>query len=395
VDVTALRAAPPSNERRTVYDVEHKGGTTLPGQKVRGEGAPATDDEAVNDAYDGADQVYDFFNDVFGRDSIDGKGMDLVSSVHYGVGFDNAFWDGQQMVYGDGSGHLFVVGALTKAVDVIGHEMAHGVTQHTAGLEYGGQPGALNESFSDVFGSLVKQYGLRQSAAEANWLIGEGSLAPQMGQALRSMRDPGTAFKGDPQPGHMDQYVDLPNDNDPRNDNGGVHINSGIPNRAFYLAATEIGGQAWEKAGRIWYAALTERLRPDSDFMAAAEATIEVAGELFKDGGEQKVVRGGGLAGTVVKTELASDDLSPEDAGKLHELVRGAGLLEEGKSKPSSSSLPDEPSYALTVEHGGRSRSVNLSESTMPEAVRSLISWSGSVPGAKTEVGRPSSPGAS
>lgn len=291
VDVGALPfAAPPSGERRTVYDVEHDGGTTLPGRKVRVEGSPASDDGAVNEAYDGADQVYDFFHDVFGRDSIDAKGLDLVSSVHYGVGFDNAFWDGGQMVYGDGSGHLFVEGALTKAIDVIGHEMAHGVTQHTAGLKYGSQPGALNESISDVFGSLVKQYKLGQSADEADWLIGNGALVPQLGKALRSMSEPGTAFKGDPQPGHMDHYVNLPNDNDPRNDNGGVHINSGIPNRAFFLAATEIGGHAWEKAGRIWYAALTERLRPDSDFNAAAEATVEVAGELFRDGGEQKVV---------------------------------------------------------------------------------------------------------
>ncbi len=290
VDVGALRLIPPGDEGRTVYDVEHSGNTTLPGKKVRGEGSPASGDDAVNDAYDGADHVYDFYKEVFGRDSIDGKGMDLVSTVHYGVGFDNAFWDGQQMVYGDGSGHLFVEGALTKAIDVIGHECAHGVTQHTAGLEYGGQSGALNESISDVFGSLMKQYKLGQSAGEADWLIGEGSLVPQMGRALRSMRDPGTAFKGDPQPGHMDHYVHLPNDNDPRNDNGGVHINSGIPNRAFFLAATEIGGQAWEKAGRIWYAALTERLQPDSDFHAAAEATVEIAGELFKGGAEQQVV---------------------------------------------------------------------------------------------------------
>ncbi len=291
VDVGALRFPSPGEERRTVYDLGHEGSATLPGRtKARDEGAPASDDVAVNEAYDGADQVYDFYNDVFGRDSIDGKGMDLVSSVHYGVGFDNAFWDGVQMVYGDGSGHLFVEGALTKAIDVIGHEMAHGITQHTAGLEYGGQPGALNESISDVFGSLIKQYKLGQSAEQADWLIGAGALVPQLGKALRSMSEPGTAFKGDPQPGHMDRYVELPNDNDPRNDNGGVHINSGIPNRAFFLAATEIGGRAWEKAGRIWYAALTERLRPDSDFKAAAEATVEVAADLFKAGGEQKAV---------------------------------------------------------------------------------------------------------
>lgn len=290
VDVGALGLAPPSGERRTVYDAEHGGEAALPGRKVRAEGSPASDDVAVNEAYEGADAVYDFYKDVLGRDSIDAKGMDLVSSVHYGVGFDNAFWDNFRMVYGDGSGHLFVEGALTKAIDIIGHEMTHGVTQHTAGLKYGSQPGALNESLSDVFGSLVKQYKLGQSAEDADWLIGAGALVPQMGRALRSMEKPGTAFKGDPQPDHMDRYVDLPNDNDPRNDNGGVHINSGIPNRAFFLAATGIGGRAWEKAGRIWYVTLTERLKPDSDFGAAAEATVEVAGELFKGGDEQKIV---------------------------------------------------------------------------------------------------------
>jgi Zn-dependent metalloprotease len=292
VDVGALAfIAPPAGERRTVYDVERGGRSILPGRKVRGEGTPASGDAAVNEAYEGADQVYDFFHDILDRDSIDGKGLELVSSVHYGVGFDNAFWDGGQMVYGDGSGHLFVEGALTKAIDVIGHEMAHGVTQHTAGLKYGSQPGALNESISDVFGSLVKQYKLGQSADEADWLIGAGALVPQLGTALRSMTEPGTAFEGDPQPGHMDDYVDLPDDNDPRNDNGGVHINSGIPNRAFYLAATAIGGHAWEKAGRIWYAALTERLQPDSDFNSAAAATVEVAGDLFGGGGgEQEAV---------------------------------------------------------------------------------------------------------
>jgi Zn-dependent metalloprotease len=294
VDVGALAfIAPPKGERRTVYDVEHDGRGALPGRKVRGEGDPASGDEAVNEAYEGADRVYDFYSEVFDRDSIDDKGMELVSSVHYGVGFDNAFWNGAQMVYGDGSGQLFVEGGLTRALDVIGHEMTHGITQHTAGLEYGGQPGALNESVSDVFGSLVKQYSRGQSAEDADWLIGEGSLVPRLGRALRSMKEPGSAYEGDPQPAHMDDYVELPDDNDPRNDNGGVHINSGIPNHAFYLAAGAIGGNAWEAAGRIWYAALTERLRPDSDFGSAARATVEVAGELFEAGGrEQEAVEG-------------------------------------------------------------------------------------------------------
>lgn len=292
VDVGMLGfMCPPKGERRTVYDVEHQGRGALPGKKVRGEGDAAVGDEAVNQAYDGADTVYDFYHDVLDRDSIDGKGLELVSSVHYGVDFDNAFWNGAQMVYGDGSGHLFIKGGLTKAIDVIGHEMTHGVTQYTAGLEYSIQPGALNESMSDVFGSLVKQYSLDQRAEDADWLIGEGTLVPALGKALRSMKEPGTAFQGDPQPGHMDDYVELPDDNDPRNDNGGVHINSGIPNRAFYLAATAIGGNAWEKAGRVWYAALTDRLQADSDFSSAAQITVEVAGELFESGGaEQQAV---------------------------------------------------------------------------------------------------------
>lgn len=273
--------APPAGEQRTVYDAGHAGQGALPGRKVRGEGDAPAADPAVNEAYDGADTTHGFYEQLFGRDSIDGKGMEIVSSVHYGVNFDNAFWNGSQMVYGDGSGRIFVTGGLTKAIDVIGHELTHGVTQYTAALEYHDQPGALNESLSDVFGSLIKQRMLAQSAAQADWLIGEGILVPALGQALRSMKDPGTAFAGDNQPAHMRDYRQLPNDNDPRNDNGGVHINSGIPNRAFYLAATAIGGNAWEKAGKIWYLALTERLKPTDDFRAAAEATIAIAEQTF------------------------------------------------------------------------------------------------------------------
>jgi Zn-dependent metalloprotease len=193
------------------------------------------------------------------------------------------------MVYGDGSGMMFAKGAFTRATDVIGHELTHGVTQYTAGLVYHKQPGALNESMSDVFGSLVKQYGRGQTADQADWLIGEGILGSAVhGEALRSMKAPGTAFDLDRQPAHMDDFQDLPDDDNPHNDHGGVHINSGIPNHAFFLAATAMGGYAWEKAGRIWYVTLTERLQPFSEFLAAAEATVTVAGELFGDGSQEQ-----------------------------------------------------------------------------------------------------------
>lgn len=275
-------------KRRTIFDA--KNGTNLPGDLVRGEGDPDSTDIMVNEAYDGAGATYDFYKEVFERNSVDDQGLRLDSTVHYDVKYDNAFWNGQQMVYGDGDGDIF--NRFTKSVDVIGHELTHGVTQYEAGLMYQGQSGALNESMSDVFGSLVKQWVKKQTADQADWLIGEGLFTSKInGVALRSMKAPGTAYNDpvigkDPQPAHM---KDIYKGN---KDNGGVHINSGIPNHAFYLAAVAIGGYAWEKAGKIWYITLRDRLRPWSGFPQAAKHTINVAGELYgKDSTEQKAVQ--------------------------------------------------------------------------------------------------------
>jgi Zn-dependent metalloprotease len=288
-------ATPPSTAKQkiTVYDARNGGDANLPGVRKRQTGGPNASDAAVNEAFDGADETYRFYRDVFSRSSVDNKGIELVSAVHYRVKLDNAFWNGSQMLYGDGSGQILKVGSLTKALEVIGHELTHGVTQYTAGLEYHSQPGALNESFSDVFGSLVKQHKLKQSADKADWLIGAGILGPALnGVALRSMKAPGTAFKGDPQPATMAKYVNLPADADPRHDNGGVHINSSIPNRAFYLAAMAIGGNAWEDPGKIWYRALTTKITATSSFVQGARATIAAAGELFgRTSGQAKAVR--------------------------------------------------------------------------------------------------------
>jgi Zn-dependent metalloprotease len=294
VEVADVAFLAPSREAFvTVYDVRHGGDFDLPGDRIRGEGDSPAEDPEVNEAYEGAEKTYEFYRDVFSRDSIDGQGLEIVSSVHYGTRYDNAAWTGAQMIYGDGGGGMFVPAAMTKALDVIAHELTHGITDFTANLQYRKQSGALNESFSDVFGSLVKQRALGQAATDADWLIGEGILAPALeGVALRSLREPGTAHRFDSQPGSMENFVDLPDDDDPRNDHGGVHINSGIPNRAFQLAASAIGGNAWEKPGQIWYVTLTERLGPTSTFLEAAEATVQVAGELFgEDGDEQSAVR--------------------------------------------------------------------------------------------------------
>jgi len=283
----------PVGAKRTVYDVDHGSQGNLPGTKVRAEGDPEVTDVAVNQAYDGSGTTFDFYEQVFNRNSVDGQGLELVSSVHFETDYDNAFWDGSQMVYGDGDGQMFKRGGFTECLDVMAHELTHGVTQFTAGLRYRAQSGALNESFSDVLGSLVRQRSLGQTADQADWLIGEGIMGPELpGEALRSLKAPGTAFKYDNQPADMAHYVNLPDDGDPRHDNGGVHINSGIPNHAFYLAAIGIGGNAWEKAGAIWYTTLTTRLHENSDFQAAADATVAVSGDLYGAGGaEQQAVR--------------------------------------------------------------------------------------------------------
>ncbi len=267
---------------RAIHDAQQA--TTLPGPLVRDEDAPATPDLAASEAYDGLGATWELYWTAYQRDSLDGHGLPLVASVHYDRAYDNAFWDGAQMVFGDGDGTYF--NRFTSSVDVIGHELTHGVTQYSAGLTYVAQSGALNESVSDCFGSLVKQLVLRQTAEEADWLIGAGLFTSAVkGVALRSMKAPGTAYDDpvlgkDPQPADMTGYVDLPHDS--AHDNGGVHTNSGIPNRAFYLAATGIGGNAWEGAGLVWYDVLTGAdIAKDVGFTDFANLTVSAAERRF------------------------------------------------------------------------------------------------------------------
>jgi Zn-dependent metalloprotease len=270
--------------QRTIFDCHNS--RSLPGDPVRAEGASTTGDLAVDEAYDGLGTTYDFYWETLRRNSIDDQGMPLNGHVHYGSRFNNAFWDGQRMVFGDGDGVVF--NRLTVSLDIMGHELTHGVTEKEAQLIYQDQSGALNESVSDVYGSLVKQYkNGKQAAGDADWLIGEGIwVDPDRGEALRSMKEPGTAFKGDQQPAHMSNYVNT------IDDNGGVHINSGIPNKAFYLAATEMGGYAGERAGFIWYATLRDpRLKPNASFRQFARLTAVNAEILFPGGREQQIVR--------------------------------------------------------------------------------------------------------
>jgi Zn-dependent metalloprotease len=322
---TAIAKAAGGGKERIIYDA--KNGSSLPGTIVRREGDAGGTDAGVNEAYDGSGVTYDLFKNVYGRNSIDGNDMRLDSTVHYQKGYDNAFWDGQQMVYGDGDENLpldeRLFNRFTIALDIIGHELTHGVTQFEAKLVYSQQPGALNESMSDVFGSLVKQYQRSQAADVADWIIGEGLLTSNVnGIGIRTMKAPGTAYNDpvlgkDPQPAHMKDYVNTVSDN------GGVHINSGIPNHAFYLTALELGGFAWEKAGQIWYVTLKDKLTTNSNFQQCASHTYQTAGELFGAGSlEQQAVKNG-WAGVGLNVDGTSTPTEP--SGCLEATLRFLG----------------------------------------------------------------------
>jgi Zn-dependent metalloprotease len=305
-----------------IHDAQN--GAELPGVLVRTAGEAEVADLTVNEAATGIIESLALFADL-GRDSFDDQGATVVATVHYEQDYDNAFWDGTQLVFGDGDGEVFE--RFTKPIDVIGHELTHAITQHTADLTYQGQSGALNESVSDVFGACIKQRYLGQDAASADWLVAEGIFLPGInGRALRSMSEPGTAYDDpvigkDPQVGSMADYVET------TDDDGGVHINSGIPNRAFVIAARAIGGESWSGAGRIWFAALTSGLDKDSDFATFARATIAAAGEhaaTVEDAWTQVGVLGGATPAPATPAPAAGSTVVVARTGGF------AGMTKEG-----------------------------------------------------------------
>jgi thermolysin len=255
--------------------------------------------QAAVDAHFGAARVLDYYQSVHGRNGIDGAGgpgfytasadnqLELISSrVHYGNRYNNAFWNGSTMTYGDGDG-VELLPLVT--LDITGHEMTHGVTERSANLAFSNQGGALNESWSDVFGAMVERS--VKGEGDSTWLVGEECFTPEVpGDAVRSLADPHTApdagFTPDDDPDHYkERYTGLA-------DNGGVHINSGIPNKVFYLLAKggthhrggSMTGIGAEEAARIWYRALTAKMTSSTNFATARLATLAAAADLF--GGE-------------------------------------------------------------------------------------------------------------
>lgn len=278
---------------RKIYDARNtEDQRNLPGVPARNEGEKPVKDKDVNNIYDNCGYTWNFYYNQLQRDSIDGKGLPLINSVHFGKNFGNAFWEGTQMVFGDGDE---VFRSFTEDIDITGHELTHGVVQYEAQLEYAGQSGAINESMADVFGMMIRQFALGEDSKTSDWLIGRTCIKGK-GYALRSMKAPGTAYVNhpilgtDPQPATMKDYISLPNNSS--GDYGGVHLNSGIVNHAFYLVAVNLGQNSWDKAGKIWYDALCDEvlLNEKAQFTDLRNATITTAEKRYGTGSNEATV---------------------------------------------------------------------------------------------------------
>jgi Zn-dependent metalloprotease len=269
---------------RGIYSANNS--QVLPGVLVwRGPPAPLPADKRVKEAAAGQAATINFFKFEIN------KTLPVPATVHFGFQYNNAFWNGRQMVFGDGDGFFF--NPFTCCIDIVGHERQHGVTGNR--LAYHKQSGALNESLSDVFGVLTVQYLKGQTAAQADWLVGKGLFTKRVkGRALRDMANPGTAYNDpvlgkDPQPADFAHYKNLPDD--ANHDNGGVHINSGIPNRAFVLFAKAVGGNAFDIPGHVWSAALNSSYPANVGFAAFAQITVDRAKQLYGTSVAAKLVQ--------------------------------------------------------------------------------------------------------
>lgn len=254
----------------TVFDCKHT--QTLPGAPVA---SPKTSKDATaKRCFAETTDVAKFFKAVFGRNSIDDAGMTMMSSIHYGKSYNNAMWNGSQMVYGDGDGKLFT--DFTGGNDVIGHELTHGVTQHSLQLAYSGDAGGLNESMSDCFGSMFRQWEAKQDVNSADWLIGADIMGPAAKakgyKALRNMAKPDDKAALAPQP---TLYSQITPGMDP-------HYSSGPPNLAFCTACKTLGGKSWEKIGQVWYTVLTTSgAHPNMTMPQFAARTRQVATQKY------------------------------------------------------------------------------------------------------------------
>jgi Zn-dependent metalloprotease len=253
-----------------VFDCKHT--ESLPGRPIWN--PQNSYNRTAKHAFNSTKNAAKFYKRVFKRNSIDNHGGTLMSSIHFRLKFNNALWNAFQMIYGDGDGSIFI--DFTKGDDVIGHELTHGVTQYSLQLQMSGESGGLNESMSDCFGSMFRQWARRQDVNKADWLIGHDIMGPTAKArgftCLRDMANPAAKHCLAPQPTH---YSQITPSMDP-------HRSSGPPNLAFYTACKNAGGKSWEKIGQVWYHSLTAcGPTPHMKMKAFADRTREVARKMY------------------------------------------------------------------------------------------------------------------
>lgn len=322
-------------------------------------------------AHYNAGKCYEYFKDTHSRNSINGSGGNVISIINVtedGTGFDNAFWNGMAMFYGNGD--VAFNAPLAKSLDVAGHEMSHGVIQNTANLVYQGQSGALNESFADAFGVLI-DWGDYQLAED----IANPSIFPT--GAMRDMANPnnGGNSLGDNgwQPAHMNEYQNLPNT--PQGDNGGVHINSGIPNKAFHLFAVSVGKT---KAEKVYYRALTNYLTANSQFVDCKIAVVQAAKDLYGANSAEATAATSafnqvgitGNDGTVTQNDLPINDgqdfiIMTDQTNSQQYLFDGAAVPVLTTTAPmSKASVTDDGTVIVFVSEAGELKSLVLNPVT-------------------------------
>jgi vibriolysin len=264
-----------SAKNREMHNLNHA--TSLPGPLARTEGGAASADAVVNTNYDRLGSTYDCYSALFGRDSYNNAGAKMISSVHYSNNYVNAYWNGVQMVYGDGDG--VQASNLANSMDVTAHELTHAVTETSSNLTYSGESGGLNESMSDVFGNVCEWYRDGQVVSANTWMVGEDIWTPATpNDALRYMANPSQDG------GSLDYYPDYAAGID-------VHYSSGISNLAFYLlsqggthptgkTSTVVTGIGIAKAAQIFYRANTSIFTASTTFEQAKTATEQAATQL-------------------------------------------------------------------------------------------------------------------
>jgi Zn-dependent metalloprotease/uncharacterized protein YjdB len=296
-------------------------------------------------AHYNAGKVIDFYKNLFNRNSLDNNNMPIISYTHYDNKYNNAFWDGQEMVYGDGDGTTFTY--LSGDLDVVGHEMTHGVISYTANLNYENQSGALNESMADVFGVLIQSYSKYNVSSggawqfnSSDWVIGDEIYTPKIpGDALRSLSNP-TLYM---QPDNMSGYKYLQNNE--AGDWGGIHINSGIPNKAAYLIAQSIG---MDKIAKIYYRALVNYMTPTTDFQEARNLIAQSAADLYGHSGNEVRAINNAFYSVGIGPKVVNDTYEPNN-----NMIYGYSI-DKGKAYQSYiSSADDMDYYKLNVDSKG------------------------------------------